>query len=106
MLRVFPKELQVIKKFIKKSDVVFDVGACEGEWTWEVKEHTHVVAHCFEPIPKSFAKLQDNLEKRNHAFLNNCGVSDVVGEKDFYWYEQAPGASGYFRRIELKKLIF
>lgn len=35
--------------------------------------------HCFEPIPESFAKLNDNVKRPDCGFANNVAVSDAIG---------------------------
>ncbi len=108
MNRVHPRELRIIEKYIKDSDVVFDVGACEGEWSQAVLQtHKNTHIHCFEPIPDSFIDLIGNFRLYSNITINNLGISNKKEEKTFYWYNgisnsgnPAKGLSGYFRRIE------
>lgn len=63
-------EIKVLEKYIKKGDIVIDVGANVGFYTLlfaSLVGDTGIV-HAFEPAPKTFASLKKNVEINN---LNN-----------------------------------
>ena len=72
--RSIEPELLLLKEFIKKDNVVFDVGANAGEYTYVLEKLTgaaHVYA--FEPIPKLFNELGRLFPKVN---LYKIALSD------------------------------
>ena len=87
-------EIVNIKNNIKSKDVVFDVGACIGEWTDAVLQiHPDVAIHQFEPVPESFAHL-----KNESVFCNNFALSNKVGQIEFFYYPSEIRLSTEFRR--------
>jgi len=87
-------EILNIERYIKSNDVVFDVGACVGEWTNEVLQcHEDVVIHQFEPSPFSFEVL-----KTTNAIHNKLALSNRIGQTCFYYYPSEPRLSTEFRR--------
>lgn len=57
--RLFEPELLLLKDFIKKGDVVFDIGANAGEYTYVLEKLTGPgFVYSFEPIPKLFNALK------------------------------------------------
>jgi len=100
-------ELELIKKFISSGDVVFDIGANVGAWTKEVlNKHSKIQAHLFEPAPKSYQKLLQNLNESietEQAIANNCAVSEIEGKRTFYFYQDQPSWSTFHRRLKVEK---
>lgn len=57
--RQFEPELLLLKDFIKKGDVVFDIGANAGEYTYVLERLAGTgFVYSFEPIPKLFNGLK------------------------------------------------
>ncbi|MCC3528786.1 MAG: tetratricopeptide repeat protein [Microcoleus sp. PH2017_22_RUC_O_B] len=104
---VFTGESQVIAKYIKAGDIVFDVGANAGDWTQEVLNQGHdVEIHLFEPIPNVYQRLLQNLVNKIpsgkiRAFNLALGNKEEV--KTFYHYEDLSVLSTFYRRVEVEK---
>ena len=97
-------ESQVIARFINSGNVVFDVGANAGDWTREVFSQGHdVEVHLFEPIPHVYKTLILNLDKKNIS--NNLAVGQKEEVKTFYYYENHPLLSTFYRRLDVEKQI-
>lgn len=93
------RELQIDKRDI----TVFDVGANMGWYTLNIlKEFPQARVYSFEPSPVSFSRLEKNLiinqESTNSVF--NIGFYDVSNSMDFYYDEEASGASSL---VELRE---
>lgn len=72
--RIFEPELLLLKDFIKQGDVVFDVGANAGEYTYVFEKLAGAAyVHSFEPIPKLFTELRRLFPKVN---LHKIALSD------------------------------
>lgn len=97
-------EVKVIEDFIHLKDLVFDIGACTGEWSSEVlKRFPDVVIHQFEPALNSFEQLYENytyLVKIGQIIQNNCAVSNVEKSVPFYYCSNWPVLSTMYRRNE------
>jgi len=95
-------ESQVIGRFIKANNVVFDVGANAGDWTAEVWSQGHdLEIHLFEPIPHVYKKLIQNIDKK--VISNNLAVGQAEEVKTFYYYEANPLLSTFYRRFDVEK---
>ncbi len=56
--RLFEPELLLLRDFIKKGDIVIDVGANAGEYTYVFEKLAGAAnVHSFEPIPKLFLEM-------------------------------------------------
>ena len=99
---VEPQELLVIAEDIKDGDIIFDVGAHYGEWSSiALDNYKNLSVHFFEAVPKTFTILLDKMKDYKETIIyNNFAVSDVIGQRPFYFYEERPGLSGYHRRSE------
>lgn len=100
---MFTGESQVIAKYIKSGDIVFDVGANTGDWTQEVLNQGHdVEIHLFEPIPHVYKTLIQNLDDRK-VIANNLAVGKEEKVKTFYYYEANSLLSTFYRRVDVEK---
>ena len=97
----FTGELFVIKNFINKKDIVFDVGANIGSWSLAVLNKNHKIhLHVFEPVPETFEKLKANLPIRNKIKTINKAVGkNNVSPDIFYYYRHDPALSTLYRRL-------
>ncbi len=103
---VTPGEFEVIKRYIRPGDRVFDVGAHWGTWSAAVLlAKPGVELHAFEPAPSNFGTLTEQLDKRwqGQTFLNKIALSDQEGGRDFCFYDDKPGWSTFHRRCEVEK---
>ena len=72
--RLFEPELLLLKDFIKKGDMVFDVGANAGEYSYVFEKLSGAgFVYSFEPIPKLFNELKRLFPKVN---LYKIALSD------------------------------
>lgn len=81
-------ETDVIKKEIKKGDVVLDIGAHIGYYTLIFARlvGTEGRVFAFEPDPKNFSILKKNIEINGYqnVTLIQCAVSDTTGKIKLY----------------------
>jgi FkbM family methyltransferase len=96
------EELLVIANYIKDGDVIFDVGAHKGEWSRiALDNYKNLKVYLFEAIPEIFDKLSIeiyNYKENNDIILENFAIGDKIEQRTFYYYEEIPGLSGYYRR--------
>jgi FkbM family methyltransferase len=96
-------EFALISKIIKKGDVVFDVGANVGEWSYtSLMVAGTLKLYCFEPVEETFLQLTKNLGQTG-AMLNNVAIADSNGTKIFNYYNKNPKLarmSTFYRRSE------
>jgi len=91
------KERHLIDTIIKDGMCVFDVGVNKGEWIGLVLgKYKNISAHVFDPIPGILSAIAPGTQ--NKITKNSVAVSDVVGEKEFYVYEQITELSTIYRR--------
>ena len=102
MATISNNEITNIKKYIKPKDIVFDVGACIGEWSDAVLQVCpDVNIHQFEPVPQAFIQL-----KNESLFRNKFALSNKVGQIEFYHYPSQPMLSTEFRRSSKVEHLF
>ncbi|MDD5589097.1 MAG: FkbM family methyltransferase [Candidatus Nanoarchaeia archaeon] len=88
-------EINVIEKYIKDGDIVFDVGANIGLWTEQVlNRHQNIKVHAFEPIAEIFKYANDN----RVVYNNVCLTVNPVGSKCLWYYPIYPPLSTLYRR--------
>ncbi len=88
------KELDFIFKLIDKNYTVFDIGANIGWYSLSIAgRFPECKIYAFEPIPKTFSYLKDNvaLNKFSNININNFGLSDKEQEIPFYYYPEGSG---------------
>jgi len=95
-------EIINIKRCIKPKDIVFDVGACIGEWSDAVLQVCpDVNIHQFEPVPQAFGQLKNEL-----LFRNNFALSNKIGQTEFFHYPSEIRLSTEFRRSTEVEALF
>ncbi len=105
-------ELNVIKRFIRSGDVVFDVGAYVGQWTDEVFQQCQgdrLQIHSFEPHPQTYQKLVGNLAQAittGQVFPNNFAVSNSEEIKTLYDYQNTPFLNTIYRRSSKNEKLY
>lgn len=88
---------------VEKGDIVFDIGASLGPFTYSIldKEPSHVF--CFEPSYEEFKTLVLNTRHGNVTHINK-GISDKVGEFNFeFVFDNSKGDKLY--STTFKKVI-
>jgi FkbM family methyltransferase len=76
-----PLEMEFILEHLKKDDIYFDIGASRGCYSLPVAKKG-IKVHAFEPIPKTFKQLKENIriQKLESFIVPNClAVSDKNG---------------------------
>ena len=100
-------EKSIIDRLIQSKDIVFDVGANTGSWTQAVlNSHSDVKIHLFEPVPQTYQSLLHNISDRlktGNIFPNNLAMGSVEKLQKFYFYEEKPAWSTFFRRFDVEK---
>ena len=77
---------------LNKSGVVFDVGANKGDYSREVINiNPEINVYAFEPHPKTFKKLSENLSGTTNIKIINKGLSDASGVLALYDYLENDG---------------
>ena len=72
----------------------YDIGANMGWYSINVAlENPQMRVHCFEPLPKTFDYLTRNIKHNNleNVYAHNFGLSNAVGNFDFYYYKEGSG---------------
>ena len=99
--QIRPEEVEVLDKYIKDNNVVFDLGANLGAWSWKVLENKkNVNLHLFEASPYTYQSLLQNMANYIEAeklFLNQFAISSQDSFQAFYFYENHPTLSGIYR---------
>jgi len=71
-----------------------DVGANNGDWTWEaLSAWPSVNVHLFEVAPKTFEALRgrfDTSSFANNVILNQVGISNQSGMEDMHYFPDHP----------------
>lgn len=98
-------ELNIITQFIENNNVVFDVGASTGEWSKNVLGFKKIMLYGFEPIPKSFEMLKENI-KNYPVNIFNIAFSNKNGKRTIAYYNQSLGfaeLSSFYQRQEVER---
>ena len=84
---------------LKNSDIFFDVGAHVGYYSLlssELVGNTGKI-HSFEPTPRTFLTLKENVSLKKNVTVNNCAVMDTEDEIEFIDYGPKYSAFNSFR---------
>ena len=84
----------LIERLVSDGDTVFDVGANFGWYSINLAlAFRNAKVLCFEPIPRTFKSLLDNIEINPVANVHpyNFGLSKEVGEFTFFYYPEGSG---------------
>jgi len=71
---------RVYEKFfeVEEGDVVFDIGASSGPFTYSIKNKNPEKVYCFEPHPELFSNLTKNVQSDN-VVCTNKAIGPVDG---------------------------
>lgn len=89
-------ERELILKLVSHCKVVVDVGANIGWYTINLGKLKNVEkVFAFEPIPYTFEYLKRHvsLNEVSKAEIFNCGLSNEVGQREFFWTTEETGSS-------------
>ncbi len=65
--------------------VIFDIGANEGQSTASfIKLFPQATVHAFEPSPKTFKTLEQNLSDKPNVILNQMAIGESEGKSTFH----------------------
>ena len=79
------KLAEFLIKNLKADDVFYDIGSHIGFFSVVATELIKTgEVHAFEPNPKIFPIMKDNLSGRKNCFANQIALSDTEGVIDFY----------------------
>ena len=84
-------EINLILKLIKENDIILDIGANIGWYSLKIaKNINNVKILAFEPIPKTFKYLKDNIHLNRISGIKtfNYGFSDKEKDITFYYYHE------------------
>ncbi len=100
-----PETIKAIEQNLKKGDVFVDIGANIGAISLPVAKRNKVEVFSFEPAPRIFSILEKNQEENNlnNVHLMRLGLSDKVGETDFYESDRMHGWSGMVKIDSFQK---
>ncbi len=99
-------EAALLPYLIRPGDVVFDVGANQGEWSRKILSvQPNVTLYAFEPVEPTFNMLTENLSDTK-ANIYNIALSKRSGKKTFYHYNQSSQSarmSTFYRRNSVEE---
>jgi len=97
-------ESKVIKNFIKKNDIVLDVGANVGDWTKYVliTKKFQCLIYAFEPVPNIYKSLEQLKNQFNNNILSfNLALGKKDSEAEINYLPECSGCSSLFNRTIL-----
>lgn len=88
------------KGTIETNGQLLDIGANVGAFTLKtLKNSTNLDVHAFEPNPIVFEKLKNNIKLNpsisDRCSLNMIGISNKIGELDFFWNKLNSGGGSF-----------
>jgi len=88
---------------IKKSLVIFDIGANVGEYAHLIIQssknfNADVNLYLFEPAKSCFAKIAQDFSKDKNVHINNFGASDSNDTAKIYYNKESSGFSSLYKR--------
>lgn len=87
-------ESAMMEALIADGDNFFDIGANIGWYSINIAVSRRAAkVYCFEPIPRTYAHLQNNLGLNSvpNVVAHNFGFSNQDGEFPFYYYPEGSG---------------
>jgi FkbM family methyltransferase len=91
-------ELRWMKEVIPRCTTLFDAGANVGDWTdLALQINPLAKAHCFEPCPATFQRLQERTFGRS-VVLNQSALGGHPGEAEMYLFDACSTVNSLYRR--------
>jgi FkbM family methyltransferase len=87
-------DANMIDLLLDDQTTFLDIGANMGWYSINIGlAHRDAQIHCFEPIPHTYAFLQENLRMNAvpNVTAHNFGFSNTSGDFDFYYYGEGSG---------------
>lgn len=74
--------------------ILFDVGGNIGEYSISLKKYfPDANIFSFEPNPKAFAIMKENLAKFNNVICENIGLGSTIGSEKMYSYSKVENST-------------
>jgi FkbM family methyltransferase len=80
---IFIREDYTEKFPIEKDDIVLDIGASVGPFTFSILDKQPKHVYCFEPKKTLFDTMVQNIGNNSNVTLINKGINNVDGETEF-----------------------
>jgi methyltransferase, FkbM family len=103
-------EIDFILKLIRENSTILDIGANIGWYSLKIaKNIDNVEIIAFEPIPKTFKYLKENIDLNHVSNIKtfNYGLSDEEKDISFYYYPEGScnaSAANLSRRKDVDKI--
>lgn len=101
------EEMGIVCTLMEKDFTFFDIGANIGWYTIKVaKSFKNASVFSFEPIPRTFSLLKENIKLNNikNAKVFNVGFADENKKTPFYFYEEGSGNAS-LRNVSSKSSV-
>lgn len=106
-----PAESEMMEKLFDEHQVFYDIGANIGWHSLNMSaKHRKAKFYCFEPIPKTYQQLIDNIKLNNAKNINcyNTALSDQPGNQKFFYYTACSGnasAANLSERSDVSEIV-
>jgi FkbM family methyltransferase len=92
---------QYIKKFLPVNPVIIDCGSHYGDDSIEWVKMVNAIVHAFEPSPKIYSRLLDNVKPYKNITCYPIALSNINGKAKFFVSEgQSDGSSSLLQPKE------
>ena len=88
---------------VKKGDVVMDLGASVGPFTWRVSDRASKI-YSFEPVPNTYKILEKNFINDSNIEIVKKAIYHTTGTFKFPFEEGVGGPSGTMTDEDFKKV--
>jgi FkbM family methyltransferase len=89
---------------VEEGDIVVDIGATVGEFTYKILEKNPKHCYVVEPLPVFFDTLKRNLEGRQVSFTNAAITSDKFCKINWDGHDEKVNTLTFKEFIELNRL--
>jgi FkbM family methyltransferase len=89
---------------VEKGDIVVDIGATVGEFTYKILEKNPKHCYVVEPLPVFFDTLKRNLEGRQVSFTNAAITSDKFCKINWDGHDEKVNTLTFKEFVELNRL--
>lgn len=106
-----PAESLMMEKLFEGCQIFYDIGANIGWHSLNMSaKYRKASFYCFEPIPKTYHQLIDNVKLNNAEKINcfNTALSDQPGSQKFYYYTACSGnasAANLSERSDVSEIV-
>jgi len=75
---------RVITDGLNKDSIIFDCGACVGEFTYQLRKICNGWFYLYEPDPRNFRRLKNRFKDDMKIFPFEVGIGNKIGNKEFH----------------------